>query len=378
MLWLSTCLAANAQASFPPARADLIVVGVRADSPPFSYRSASRGEERILKDYGGYLVEICRRVLSEMVSSGPFEGYEVVPVDVTAGDRFDLLDEGHIDMLCGPDSITLDRLERYNASHPVFLSGITFASIDTARFPRGYYCKAVIGLVEDTTAQSEGLRAIADQDALGLYDKVLDEFLAISAGRESSVPPSEPLASFGRLSERVVNLAKSSTDAGGAPATPSAGHQPARGREAMSDPSTVTAPVCRSGFEVSPVVFYDHHQQGVDDLCNARILYYVADFDILKRRLRDSGCEHVMHRRTLTREAYGILFRRSTTLPRSGAGLRPSIDSALYAEFNNVLLRKMQRMENILDYQFEAEFEGVEPTDELRQLFDSFKFVTDY
>lgn len=342
-----------------------ITVGVQADARPFSYLSAAQTDEEMMPGYTGYMIEICRRVLSQMVSSGPFAGYTVDYRRVTTGDRLKDLDAGRIDMLCGPDSITLGRLYKYNTSHPLFLSGISYATVDNELFPLGRYCSAVLGLVGGTTAETEGLRKIDASNALQRYDAALERYLALYANRETAQSPSVLLA---RIKELKENISSGFSSLDGE----------SRGKDRI-DPSLIRTNNCPNGFKRGPVVFYDSHQQGIEDLCKGRILFYISDVDILSGRIK--GCKVILQRETMTREAYGVFFRRSATRLSDSSASGPSMafpDSALYAEFNNVLLRKMQTTENILDYEFSHQFKGETPTKDLQSFFDGYKFVVDF
>lgn len=365
LLVASTLSVAGGRAQVPYRPSSTITVGVRADAPPFSYRRVGDPDRETLGDYGGYIVEICREVLRDMIVSGPFAGFAVEEHEVTAGSRWPKLESGRVDMLCGPDSITLDRLERYNASHPLFLSGITFISVDDSRFPRGVHCQAVIGLLENTTAETEGLRAIAKRDDLGGFDEALEVYLALAAESARADGAGELHAHFTSFEETLRTGEGSSSE------------RIVPGRKEKISPADVKTERCPNGFQTGPVVFYDSHERGIRDLCDGNLLYYVADVDILARRAE--GCDVIMHRETFTREAYGVFFRRDRTpLGSSVAGARAFPDSVLYAEFNNVLLRKMQRKENILDYEFRQEFKGEQPTEDLQRFFEGYKFASDF
>ena len=362
---LSSLYATAIASEIPYLPARTITVGVQADARPFSYISAAQTDEELMPGYSGYMIEICRRVLSHMTSRGPFAGYQVDFRRVTPGERLEALDTGKIDMLCGPDSITLGRLYKYNTSHPLFLSGISYATVSNEHFPRGRYCSSVLGLVGGTTAETEGLRKLDASNALQRYDAALERFLALYANREASGPPSVLLARIKELKDNIAN------------GFASLGNE-SRGKDRI-DPSLIRTDNCPDGFKHGPVVFYDSHQQGIEDLCKGRILFYVSDVDILSGRVK--GCNVILQRETMTREAYGVFFRRSADGvhdAHDATGVRSFPDSALYAEFNNVLLRKMQTTENILDYEFSHQFKGEKPTEDLQNFFDGYKFVVDF
>ena len=373
------------------------VVGVRSDASPFSYKTVARVQEDILSGYGGYMVEVCRRVLSQMISSGPFSGFKIKPYDITAGNRFELLETGKVDMLCGPDSITLNRLKKNSASHPMFLSGLTYVSVANDAIPRTAHCDGVIGLVRRTTAESTGLGIIARNRELGRFHAPLEAYLAIMSNPEGyEVPNRDKEIAQSVLTDAVLDfLPKDGANDGqikesmarksAQPIEPGSNNGVSETVLHPADwivPETVTTGECRNGYTNGPVVFFDNHVSGLNALCSGEILFYMGDFDIIRERLnRMSNCETVMRRETITDEAYGAYFRKY-----KGEGSdenRPSrkssyLDSLLYAEFNNVLLQKMQVAESILDYEFIREFGDEKKTEDLQQFFDSFKFASHY
>jgi ABC-type amino acid transport substrate-binding protein len=90
-------------------------LGVRADAPPFS--SATQPDR-----YHGYSVDLCRAVVdAASAATGKAIRPEFVTVD--AGNRFTLLAEGRIDLLCEATSRTLGRAERVDFSLPIFVTG---------------------------------------------------------------------------------------------------------------------------------------------------------------------------------------------------------------------------------------------------------------
>lgn len=112
-----------------------IRVGVRGDAAPFSYRdtppSADRDGCNIGDDFRGYVVDLCRRFLSDLLARNP-DNYKICYVEVTTSgfenpNRFKAFDgpEG-IDMLCGATTATLEVAAKYRVSLPIFLSTSTF------------------------------------------------------------------------------------------------------------------------------------------------------------------------------------------------------------------------------------------------------------
>lgn len=306
-------------------------VGVRADARPFSYlKNATKpAEARSLDDYDGFTVAVCRAVLDELVSaSGAFHGANVKAVEVTAQTRFPFLAERKVDLLCGPDSIAANRLEDFMASYPVYLSGISFAYL--RQFTQGNpYCGKVVGVVRETTADTEGLKALAEKNLLKRFDGELETALS------------------------------------GAP------------RSSTLNCPTLDLP------ELPVVGRYPDHNEAVKGLCARRILYYVGDVDILRARVarerQESGatCDVRIEPFTLSREVYAVLFRRK---PKSDNRGQPDpkveIDDALlYAEFNNSLLRKLQGRRNLLEQEFDNSFKGFQMSADLADFFLTMKIT---
>lgn len=90
-------------------------LGVRADAAPFSAADASGG-------YAGYAVDLCRAVVEAAArATGRTINAQFVAVD--AGNRFAVLAEGRIDLLCEATSRTLSRLDQADFTLPTFVTG---------------------------------------------------------------------------------------------------------------------------------------------------------------------------------------------------------------------------------------------------------------
>lgn len=343
----------------------VLVVGVRDKAKPFSYKTARRASSRVLTGYGGYMIEICRRVLGEMVAEGYFAGYRVLTRQVSADTRFSLLDTGQVDILCGPDSITQERLEHYTTSHPVFLSGVVLVSRPAENFPRTRYCQGVVGMVSGTTAASSGLEQVLQLEDVVRFKPALLSFLtqygALDA-RHFRTSIAQSIASWVD-SNGVQGMRSGSLQDGDSPI----------------DSALVTTAECPSGFEQGPVVFYGDHQLGVESFCRGDTLFYLGDVDLLKAKFDAlPACEKVIQRTTLTREAYGIYFRKVANLDEESFTAQDQRDAILYAQFNNILLRKMQDSERMLEYEYKQQFGDQEQGEDLVQFFKSFQYANNY
>jgi ABC-type amino acid transport substrate-binding protein len=163
-----------------------LVIGVREAARPFAFGpevpvesdvnvSTKSGPLRAA-GYDGYMVYICDEVLKQMLinqSGTPqtlSKDIRVVNVDNemrkegAVTDRFDLLANGEIDILCDPASINRDRVRRFAVSPPLFLTGIGYLQLkaEPAHTRGQLSCKnrARVGVVGSTNAASDGIAAI--------------------------------------------------------------------------------------------------------------------------------------------------------------------------------------------------------------------------
>jgi putrescine:ornithine antiporter len=93
-----------------------LVVGHRADARPFSYEESGRPT--------GYSLALCDEVIEAVKSELALPGLTVEHVTVTVDERFDDVESGKVDLLCGADTVTLRRRKQVAFSIPIFSSGI--------------------------------------------------------------------------------------------------------------------------------------------------------------------------------------------------------------------------------------------------------------
>lgn len=91
-------------------------IGFRTDAPPLSYADPEGRPT-------GYTPVVCSQVAQGLANGLQLEDLRVSFVPVTAEDRFDKLENGEIDLLCGAATITLRRLSRVGFSIPVYVDG---------------------------------------------------------------------------------------------------------------------------------------------------------------------------------------------------------------------------------------------------------------
>ncbi|MEM7525828.1 MAG: amino acid ABC transporter substrate-binding protein [Pseudomonadota bacterium] len=91
-----------------------ISLGHRADAPPFSYTDETGAP-------AGLAVELCREAITEIREAAGAPDLRVTFTPVSAAERFDALEDGRIDLLCGPTTQTLMRRQRVDFSIPYFI-----------------------------------------------------------------------------------------------------------------------------------------------------------------------------------------------------------------------------------------------------------------
>ncbi len=95
-------------------------IGYRADAKPYSYQD-EHGRP------AGYIVDLCREVA---VALGP--GVRIEYVLVHAGERFQSVHDGRVDILCDPSSVTIARRALVDFSIPTYLDGAGVLSRQSA------------------------------------------------------------------------------------------------------------------------------------------------------------------------------------------------------------------------------------------------------
>jgi polar amino acid transport system substrate-binding protein/glutamate/aspartate transport system substrate-binding protein len=121
-------------------------LGYLKDSPPFSYERNGA--------VGGYSIDICRRIAEVAINAKnyPYSAFEFEPV--TAGNRFKMLNERKIDLLCEATTVTLERMREFDSTLYTFLSGVSFAyRVELRSMPLPELLSKQIGFLEGTTAK---------------------------------------------------------------------------------------------------------------------------------------------------------------------------------------------------------------------------------
>lgn len=244
-----------------------LVIGVRTDAAPFSYKRRSssggvlsRSSDGVLKrlGYDGYVVHICDRVLTELELQYRDRINFKVEV-VNAEDRFSSLRSNRIDILCDPATITRNRVREFIASTPVYLSGITFASQPIGVFNE-WGCRSIVGFVGKTTSQTMGVRRILEHGEWPRHSKEIRRYID------------------------------------------------------NQDTSTLKRPGCNGDSEkLGPTILaFKTHDELAAAFCDKKILYYVGDIEIVTRKIREiKDCKSRDASQTYTDERYAIFIKAS-------------------------------------------------------------------
>jgi len=141
----------------------------------------------------------------------------------------------------------------------------------------------------------------------------------------------------------------------------------------------ITTDECPKGFTSMPVRKYPNHDKGIAAFCKGDVLYYLADYDLLKNKTQEiADCDIVMNRFTRSREVYGVYFpKQDDFYTKPGLHDESVINVAsFYADFNYFLLLAMQGERSKLEDLFAEEFGVQQKSEELGRFFDGFKFYT--
>jgi len=342
----------------------VIRVGVRKDAIPFSYKKPTKNEDDMLVGYGGYIVEVCKSVLRQIVGTGAFSNFHVKAVEIESGNRFENLLSEEVDMLCGPDSITTSRLKKFNVSHPIFLSGIAIVRWPDFELPRTKHCGPILGVVKGTTSQLAGVSAALAANAFDIrFDRPVRRYLELSESKYSALHVETLADTFASFTEEIFNNNVTLANM--------------NGFNAISPPESVVTEECPNGFKSGPVVVYKNHDLGIKDLCDKKIYFYLGDVDIVKKKM-PMGCDAIISRRTYTKEAYGVYFRKPLAALDGHDDPLDMRDAVLYTEFNNALLLQMQESQNLLMNQYITEFGDSKMASDLEIFFESFQFATNH
>ncbi len=132
-----------------------IRLAVRADAPPFSYKSANG-------DPAGFMVDLCRAVATGLAAQIHLDELKVEFVPVTAENRFDAIETGKADLLCEPTTETLSRREHVDFSIPTFVDGASLLVKGEAPADLGALAGKKVGVLAGTTTEKRLRETLAN------------------------------------------------------------------------------------------------------------------------------------------------------------------------------------------------------------------------
>ena len=129
-------------------RRELIVVGVRGDSPWFGFRNDGK--------WTGYCIDIAY-ALAERLSANQLDPIRVRLVTSTTQSRWDLVTSGRVDLECGPNSISPEREAKHGISFslPFFITATQILAKKGREEEDVKVGNATVGVVRDTTNERD-------------------------------------------------------------------------------------------------------------------------------------------------------------------------------------------------------------------------------
>ena len=134
-----------------------IVFGYRTASPPFSFVDQSGKAV-------GYSIDLCKRIAAAVKDELSLNGIKIDYVPVTAENRFSMVQQGKVDIVCGSTTNTLKRRERVAFTLLTFITGAemlvrTGSGIDGLKDLEG----KKVGVVTGTTTKTGLTKALKRQ-----------------------------------------------------------------------------------------------------------------------------------------------------------------------------------------------------------------------
>lgn len=129
-------------------RRELIMVGVRGDSPWFGFRNEGK--------WTGYCIDIAY-ALAERLSANQLDPIRVRLVTSTTQSRWDLVTSGRVDLECGPNSISPEREAKHGISFslPFFITATQILAKKGREEEDVKVGNATVGVVRDTTNERD-------------------------------------------------------------------------------------------------------------------------------------------------------------------------------------------------------------------------------
>lgn len=153
-----------------------LTLGYRTDARPFSFKDDAGNP-------AGYSVALCQKIADQIKADLKLANLSVEWVPVSLDGRFNDVQEGKVDLLCGADTMTLARRKNVSFSIPIFPAGIGAVMRSDRSFPlralltgggppsrpiwrgepaRALLEKATFSVLSGTTSQSTLTRRLAE------------------------------------------------------------------------------------------------------------------------------------------------------------------------------------------------------------------------
>lgn len=129
-------------------RRELLMIGVRGDSPWFGFRNDG--------EWTGYCIDIAY-ALAERLSANQLDPIRVRLVTSTTQSRWDLVKSGMVDLECGPNTISTEREEKYGISfsQPFFITATQILVRKETQEEDLNGGNGIVGVVKNTTNESD-------------------------------------------------------------------------------------------------------------------------------------------------------------------------------------------------------------------------------
>lgn len=124
--------------------------GARSDAAPLSYFESG--------EWKGYSIELCERIFDTYQKMNAKQKLVREWRPVLAKDRFEALDNGEIDILCGATTVTIEKMKNHRFTLLTFISGAGVmkrkdTSIEQLQSPKKQEKKVRVSVVEGTTTE---------------------------------------------------------------------------------------------------------------------------------------------------------------------------------------------------------------------------------
>ena len=269
---VATFLACSAVSPNQVKAESLVTVAYRSDAPPFSFLSDG--------GYSGFVADVCDKTLEKIE-----ETIQVTKISANASDRFEKLLTGEADILCGSASMTSDRFEDFVFSIPIFISGISYATVVTDNIVSTNPAGAKAAILRNTTTFTQSDSAL------------FKEYFGVAGSRFFS----------------DISILRSDQN------------KPTEGYES--------------------ILVVDSYIEGFKRLCDNTVQFLIGDVDILNSLSKNiegfKECHPVVVRRTLTREVYGVVFSPRFLEVEEGRILFRKFQSSLFSLYQDGTISKL-------------------------------------